>query len=153
MVTCWLHMGELDFSKYEVHVCYNTVVETIMELTYKRIERASKETQGTHVYDSRTKTVTHLIGMYSNYVRDTAIFKAGVSKISLVANENEEVVDDKAIAQFDALSHIRHFENALNFFELDVHDWNLCRVAENTSVDIRIYGLIGKPHVGCPSHK
>ncbi len=54
---------------------------------------------------------------------------------------------------FDAVNHFRHLEDVFQYYNIDVHDWVCCSIADNCGVIKRLAHLFHVPHVGYLSHK
>ena len=54
---------------------------------------------------------------------------------------------------FNAKSRIRFFEEKFDFFGFSFYYWCFSLIGDNASSNKKAATLIGKPHVGCASHK
>ena len=82
-----------------------------------------------------------------NSVVSTLITVSPMSQIENTdCNENEAT-------KFNAEVHIHHFRTVFNFFELDLDDWLICQVADDTADKRKILEILRKPHIGCLNHK
>lgn len=55
--------------------------------------------------------------------------------------------------ELDAEIHMRQMEDRFSYYDVSVHNWSLCCIADNESVSFRIAKILEIPHVGCCSHK
>ena len=54
---------------------------------------------------------------------------------------------------FDAGVHVKHIEDVFELFGLNLHEWAICQIADNVSVNKRIAKILDIPHLGCLSYK
>lgn len=61
--------------------------------------------------------------------------------------------DDDESSSFEAVNHVRHFESVFRFYDVDVHDWKLCSIADNCAVNKRLERLLDVSHAVIMAHK
>ncbi len=80
-----------------------------------------------------------------------ALALSPVAQVSLTANTNQ--TNEGEETAFNSGTHIYFFKEVFHFYGLDFETWTLCLIADNKTTNHRISKLIGKPIVGCNSHK
>lgn len=77
-----------------------------------------------------------------------------VSQISQYkSRESEETFGDSEATEFTAGSHVCQFEYIFLMYDLDLHNWLKCNIADNCSVKIALSKLLKAPHVRISNHK
>eukprot|EP00171_Calliarthron_tuberculosum_P001491 IDg1491t1 len=161
------------FSKFDEQIGKNEFKNTMLylvELVEKSIKYEMQSTRGAVMYDGWTEGGVHYLGIYAVYVRKVDVMRRGVNhqgeevaitllSVSPMAKSDQRVQDDDASEQvseatsFDAVTHIRHFEDVFSVFDLNLHEWTVCIIGDNASVNRLVSELLGKPFIGCASHK
>lgn len=160
-----------NFSKYGSVFCHRTFKEVLfklVEIVECKIKDEMMKQKGAVMYDGWTNNSTHYVGIFGVYMRNVAVHKNGVMHTekelacpllaaSPMANPSETGDDNCDVedetTSFSARVHIRFFEDVFHLFGVNVHEWVLCQLADNCSVNKRIADLLEIPHVGCNNHK
>ena len=57
-------------------------------------------------------------------------------------------------SEFNAQTHVQHFQYIFReYYGVALADWAKAAIADNTTINQKVYRLMGLPHVGCNSHK
>lgn len=111
------------------------------------------------MYDSRSDSGTHFLGVYSvfmrrvpyllNYARHlrdeqfmSLLSLSPMSKASICENDPVEEV-----MEFDATAHVRQFEDVFSHYGKDVHKLSTCSLNDNASVNNHNTELLEVPHI------
>ncbi|GFH44601.1 hypothetical protein CTEN210_01075 [Chaetoceros tenuissimus] len=156
------------FSKYQTHFSEARVKKTLgclNERIEKKISAEMKEAgRGALMYDEWTKNGYHYVGLYAVYMRLVKAVVEGkeiqelVPEIVLLSvapmhNYVDEDDDDVIAADFNAELHAKHFRAVLDqFYDINIDDWCMCVIADNTSTNRKTARLLGLPHIGCLNH-
>lgn len=126
-------------------------------------------TVGAVMYDGWTANSTHFVCVIASYCTnvskktDKRFVTEAVPRISLISlsplGHIQELVstddgnsNDEATTS-NAESHIGLFEKTFEWYELNLHEWCVCFIADNAAVNMRISRFSNKPHIGCANHK
>lgn len=67
--------------------------------------------------------------------------------------QQDDDADQELSAAFTAEVHVRFNEDIFHLFEVNLHDWAICQIADICLADKLIASLIEIPHVSCASHR
>jgi hypothetical protein len=128
---------------------------------------------GAIMYDGWTKDSVHYIGIIACFMRQFPVYKYGkmveykqeleqilLSVAPMVRDPStiddpdydEDQVDVLA-CEFNASQQLKHFERILPMYGHDFHEWCVCLLGDNASVNLKTAELAEMPHIGCKNHK
>ena len=158
-------------SKHSVVLSRKKVRETILSLVQvveETIINELKGTRGALMHDSWTYNRTHYLGIIAVYMKKVSFLMNGiiqskeelsmpllsVSPIQHIDNEDDENSGNQSeTTEFNSTAHIRQFETVFNFFHQNIHEWAVCQISDNCSLNLCIANIMEIPHVGCLNHK
>jgi len=127
-----------------------TVILALVQIVEKRIAAELNGTKGAIMYDGWTRSGTHYLGIIAVFNRKVSVMCNGVlrqklilsmpllsaSPIATVLEEDpngEELFAESS--HFNAVAHIRQFEDVFHLFKINVHHWAVAQIADNCSLN------------------
>ncbi len=117
------------------------------------------------ILDGWTKNGTYYFGVIESYMESlkrvsngelNAKLKLALPLLSVSSlaprDEDENVIESKAMTP-NTETHIRHIEDVLTPYHLNVYECTTCLIANSCNLNLRIARSLELPHVGCSSHK
>ena len=167
-ITIVEHAEYRRFSRFNVPLARKTVVFVIFKLVHlveQRVSSEMKNTSGALLFDGWSCAGTHFIAAIASYCTHNPVKIKGsaendtIPRLSLIAlspmgkiepDESNEV-DDEATT-FNAETHLAFFRAVFQFYAQSFDSWCVCLVSDNTSTNMRVARLCGKPIIVCMSH-
>ena len=141
----------------------------LVGIVEQSIKQEMASVRGSIIYDGWTDCGFHYNGVYAVYVRIFRVLRNGSSKheetlaITLLSVSPISITDEAQeqkqpqpvleATKFDAANHVRHLEDAFSFYRFYVHEWVLCLIVDNASVNRWDATLLEVPMVGCNRHQ
>ena len=145
------------------------MVHNIVKKIEKSIGRDMRTAgRGAIMYDGWSKCGMHYIGLFACYMKKVKVSEKKelkyeyVPKVTLISvapmlrawdEETDDAQERELACQFNAKLHVDHFKRIFeHYFSLDLQDWAVCCIADNTSTNHKVARDLELPHIGCSNH-